>query len=126
MIALCDTSLCTTSLPDGQSRNKPPSFRKQGCDLGLRTRVMEPGVGVEPTLAIRCGMFTTGCYELCLQPVALSDRPSVDMPTPAWFGPRQKQAPGCHSYKLDEARLQKDRSHLDHVSHLIRCNDRLV
>jgi hypothetical protein len=42
----------------------------------------------------------------------------VDIPTPAWFGPRQKQAPSYHSYKLDEARLQKDRSHLDHVSHL--------
>jgi len=48
-------------------------------------------------------MFTTGCYEPRLQPVALSDRPSVDKPTPAWFGPRQKQGPRRHSYKLDEA-----------------------
>ena len=30
---------------------------------------LEPGVGVEPTLAIVL-MFTTGCYEACLQPVA--------------------------------------------------------
>ncbi len=30
---------------------------------------LEPGVGVEPTLAI-LEMFTTGCYEACLQPVA--------------------------------------------------------
>ena len=64
---------------------------------------LEPGVGVEPTLAIRDGMFTTGCYEPRLQPVALSDRPSVDKPTPAWFGPRQKQGPDRRSYKLDEA-----------------------
>jgi len=48
-----------------------------------QVRIVEPGVGVEPTLAIRRWMFTTGCYELRLQPVALSDRPSVDKPTPA-------------------------------------------
>jgi len=51
-------------------------------------------------------MFTTGCYEPHLQPVALSDRPSVDKPTPAWFGPRQKQGPDRRSYKLDEAGFQ--------------------
>ncbi len=31
---------------------------------------LEPGVGVEPTSAIRSWMLTTGCYEMFLQPVA--------------------------------------------------------
>ena len=104
--------------PPAVSNTIPSAKALKGIRLLQIGSLLEPGVGVEPTLAIRCGMFTTGCYELCLQPVALSDRPSVDIPTPAWFGPRQKEAPGCHSYKLDEARLQKDRSHLDHVSQL--------
>src|SRR5438874_12582619 len=61
---------------------------------------LEPGVGVEPTLAIRRWMFTTGCYEPRLQPVALSDRPSVDKPPPAEFDPRQQQVPDPQSYNL--------------------------
>jgi len=60
------------------------------CWLWVYGSILEPGVGVEPTLAIHCWMFTTGCYEPRLQPVALSDRPSVDEPTPARFGPPAK------------------------------------
>src|SRR6266480_1913169 len=62
------------------------------CDSYILTMgcIVEPGVGVEPTLAIRCGMFTTGCYEPCLQPVALSDRPSVAYANPGLVRPPAK------------------------------------
>jgi len=39
-----------------------------------------------------------------LQPVAWSDRPSVDKPTPASFGPRQTQTHSRQRYKLDQLR----------------------
>ena len=58
---------------------RKPSFPSSGSRMvqeipprgeSSHIRILEPGVGVEPTSATFSGVFTAGCYESILQPAA--------------------------------------------------------